>query len=107
MENTNYSVDIQLSASMNVIQPAAPWVLWLMLVSFLLVPTCLSFTSLKALVKKDKLKKVKEINFEKNRRSDRSMEVKLPGLLGNYDKQTDQPTDKPTFQVIGQSNFQQ
>ena len=91
---------------MNVIQPAAPWVLWLMLVSFLLVPTCLSFTSLKALVKKDKLKKVKEISIE-NRRSDRSMDVKLPGLLGNYDKQTDQPTDKPTDQVIGKSNFQQ
>ena len=31
-----------------------------------------------------------------NKCSDRSMEVKLPALLGNYDRQTNQPADRPT-----------
>ena len=33
-----------------------------------------------------------------NKCSDRSMEVKLPALLGNYDRQTNQPADRPTNQ---------
>ena len=36
------------------------------------------------------------INIFKIRVTDRSMEVKLPGLLGNYDMQTDQPTRRRT-----------
>ena len=33
---------------------------------------------------------------ETNKCSDRSMEVKLPALLRNYDQQTDRPTNQPT-----------
>ena len=33
---------------------------------------------------------------EKNKCSDRSMEVKLPVLLGNFDRPTYQPTNRPT-----------
>ena len=31
-----------------------------------------------------------------NKYSDRSMEVKVPGLLGNYERPTDQPTKQQT-----------
>ena len=34
--------------------------------------------------------------INKNSCSDSRMEVKLPDLLGNYDRPTDQPTDQPT-----------
>ena len=33
--------------------------------------------------------------------SDERMEVKLSALLGNYDKQTDRPRDRPTIQPTG------
>ena len=36
-----------------------------------------------------------------NKCSDRSMEVKLPALLGNYERQTDRPTDG----FLGKFNF--
>ena len=37
---------------------------------------------------------------EDNKCSDRSMEMLLPDLVGNYDRPTDQPTDRRTCGVI-------
>ena len=34
------------------------------------------------------------------------MEVKLPDLLGKYDRQTDRPTDERKKSVIGKFHFQ-
>ena len=48
-----------------------------------------------------------DIHIFVNKYSDRSIDVKLPTLLGNYDRQTDlttnrnQPTDRPTDGLIG------
>ena len=38
----------------------------------------------------------------RNKCSDRSMEVKLSTLLGNYDRPTDQPTNQPKDRTTNQ-----
>ena len=37
--------------------------------------------------------------------SDRSMQVKLLAILGNYERQTDRPTDRRTDGLIGKFHF--
>ena len=37
---------------------------------------------------------------------DRSLKVELPALLGNYDRPTNQPTDRQTWVVIGKLYLQ-
>ena len=48
-----------------------------------------------------------DVNTILNKCSDRSMRVKRPAILGDYDRPTNRTTDRLTGRVIGQFHLQQ